>query len=500
MISNKQIVNECRKLAYTNSASLDKDVYEATSFELRDMWGKYGTAKVLAALSITWSFDKAVSFFSRIQTAVRGGQRPRTIATIYHRGYNGGVERVNAELMTLWVEMGYNVVFFTGEEENPLDYPYPDSVKRIVISGSNMFERLEQLQTYCLSEQVDLLVYHDWTNQNFIWECMLMKMMKIAVVLYCHGHFSWCFGSGKMALYQPEAFKLADIVVSLSDTNARFYQLCGCNSYAVHNPVPADLKSSTPGKDRLRKHILLIGRISNEKYPMEAMQIFKAVHAKMPDAVLDIVGDGDEALIGEMKAYASDNNLSASIVFHGKKSVDEITEFYQSCGVMLFTSKMEGYPMVVLEAKAYGIPLVMYDMPFLSLTKDGLGVLTAQAGDVAGMAENLVRVLSDAGLYTQLEKDARRSFDNLLAIDYRKVWEDIIAIVCEGKTIEDRAYYKAKDMNDTDRNIMPVLIEKMKLGYDNTLNNSFDYKVGQRVLGAPRYAKKVLKAVKGFLS
>ena len=495
MSIEKEIINECSRLTYTKSVSLDKALIDDTAYELKGMWGKYGYSRVLAALSVVWTFDKAVTFFSYFHKNVCSGNRPRTIATIYHKGYNGGVERVNAELMTLWKEMGYNVVFFTSEEENPLDYHYPDSVKRIVISGKNMFERLEQLQTYCISEQVDMLVYHDWTNQNFIWECMLVKMMKIAVVLYCHGHFSWSFGSGKMALYQPEAFKLADLVVSLSETNARFYQLCGCNSYAVHNPVPTDLKSCTPGKGRLRNHILLIGRISNEKYPMEAMQIFKVVHEEMPDAVLDIVGDGDEALIDEMKTFASDNNLSASIVFHGKKSVDEITDFYSSCGVMLFTSKMEGYPMVVLEAKAYGIPLVMYDMPFLSLTKDGLGVLTATVGDIATMAENIVRIMSDVKVYSQLENDARQSFDNLLAINHGKVWEDIIAIACEGKNIEDRAYYKVEDMKDTDRNIMPVLIEKMKLGYDNAVSGNIYYRVGKGILKYPQIVKHFVRGL-----
>ena len=35
MISDKQVVNECKKLAYTKSESLDKDIYESTSLALK---------------------------------------------------------------------------------------------------------------------------------------------------------------------------------------------------------------------------------------------------------------------------------------------------------------------------------------------------------------------------------------------------------------------------------------------------------------------------------
>ena len=199
-----------------------------------------------------------------------------------------------------------------------------------------------------------------------------------------------------------------------------------------------------------------------------------------------------------MKAFVQDNNLSASVIFHGKKSVDEITNFYHSCGVMLFTSKMEGYPMVVLESKAYGIPLVMYDMPYLSLTKDGLGILTAPLGNIEAMAENIKSLLTNNTLYTRMAQEARQSFDSLLSINHEKVWDNIIAIACGGQEIQEEQYFRAENMNDTDRNIMPVLFENIKRGYDNAFGNSIEYRVGIKVMKYPRIFKHLIRRLLAF--
>ena len=64
MSIEKEIINECSRLTYTKSVSLDKALIDDTAYELKGMWGKYGYSRVLAALSVVWTFDKAVTFFS----------------------------------------------------------------------------------------------------------------------------------------------------------------------------------------------------------------------------------------------------------------------------------------------------------------------------------------------------------------------------------------------------------------------------------------------------
>ena len=89
-------------------------------------------------------------------------------------------------------------------------------------------------------------------------------------------------------------------------------------------------------------------------------------------------------------------------------------DFYHNCACELFTSKMEGYPMVVLETKAYGIPIVMYDLPYLALTRDKKGVLSSEISDLGTMADNIVKLLNDNNCRISQGSEARKSFEDLL--------------------------------------------------------------------------------------
>ena len=492
-MSDKQILKKCKDLPYSNTCTLDDEVFFLTESKLSQLYAEYGDARVLAELYTLWSFEKAVSFFEKIRWEDINSREPKTIATMYYRGYNGGVERVNAELMKLWIGMGYRVVFISKEEKSPQDYPYPDLVKRVVIPGDDMTQRLLLLQKCCKEEKVDLVINHEWAQNSFLWECVLMKRMKIPYIQYCHGHFSFCLDWSRDYLFQPEAFKLCNLVLSLSEVNARFYQLSGCNTYRVNNPIPDDLKIETGDVKEMKSHILWVGRIAEEKYPMDALKVFKIIRSRCPDAVLDIVGDEDKRIAKEMQLYVNNEGLNELVVFHGKKDTYELASFYRSCACVLFTSKMEGYPMIVLESKAYKCPLVMYNLTFLSLIRDGLGVLTSPIGDLSALADNVVRILKDDRLRKKLAVEAGESFASLKKYDLRKTWKRIIDITCKiTEDFSDPDYYTVDDISDIDLSVIPAIFDKMKIGYNNNLFNSRDYKVGNSLLKIPRIIKNVL--------
>ena len=57
-------------------------------------------------------------------------------------------------------------------------------------------------------------------------------------------------------------------------------------------------------------------------------------------------------------------------------------------------AKRAAKSVLVLEAKAYGLPVVMYDLPYLTLTMDGKGLLTSPNGEVDNMVEHLIDILT----------------------------------------------------------------------------------------------------------
>ena len=492
MIIPEELQKKCEALPYTRKKDLSDDVYKVTASELGSMLEQYGYANVLGVLANLWTFDKTVKFFKKFGSFKKDNDKNKikTIATSYDKAYIGGVTRVNAQLMDIWVSMGLKVILFTEEPENPLDFQYPESVKRIIIPKSDIGTRLKALQHHCLEEHVDLFISHDWTNHNIIWECMLMNMHNIYFVVYCHGHFANCFRYGKSFLYQPEFFSLCDMVLAISETNAKFYQMCGCRTYFVHNPVPKDLIEVDSHVKEDSNRILFPGRIAEEKYPLEALEIFKRVHDRMSDVVLDVVGEGP--LKNKMQEYVLRYGLENCVFFHGAKTVDELDIFYRNAACVLFTSKMEGYPMMVLETKAYGLPLVMYEMPYLSLLKDGKGVLTAPVGNLSEMADSLMKVLSDNECRKALGREARESFYEFKSHNHVTDWDNIFNILLGKPVPSIECYFSAEGLAESEKNILPVFIGEL-IACTTKIENSSDYRVGKAVLKLPRRIRHYLK-------
>ena len=491
----------CSNLAYSQNEEFSNEIINSTIHELKKLWNWYGYAKVFGELSKSWNLPKAITFFNRIDLSINSSGKISTIATHYRRCYNGGIERVQAQLMNLWVQMGYKVVLFTEEPENDLDYAYPDSVKRILIpSPDKIVERLSILERACIEEKVDLYVNHNWDNSSVLWECMTLKMLHIPFIQYVHGHFAWNIWMNRNSLYQPELFKLCNLVLSLSETNARFYQLCGCKSYMVQNPIPKDLIENKDVSCLNSKHILMVGRLSIEKHPMDALRIFKIVHEKVPNAVLDIVGGDDYDFIPRISSYIEQNDLKRAVIIHGKKIQSEIAEFYKNSACVIFTSEMEGYPMVILESKAYGLPLIMYELPYLSLVKDGKGVVSVKQGDIDAMAKSIIKLLNNDEYRINLGKEARESFETFKAYDIESTWEKIITLCSTGEySPNDLAYFNPDNVMYADKFIEPMLLDSIKKGYDYVVETNFYYKFGRKILQIPRKLKHVLLAMKGVL-
>lgn len=467
------------------------------------MWAQYGCAEVLGELYHQWPLDKAISLFEKMQFDTPKNRTIRTIGTFYHRGYNGGIERAQAQLMTLWVSMGYRVVFFSAEPGNAHDYPYPNSVKRIQIpGGAALTERLSAIEKAVREEAVDVFINHAWSTGTVLWETVLLKMQGVPYVNYIHAHFSLITRDGRFGLYRLRIFKICDAIITLSETNARFFQLCGCNTYLVENPITEDLREVTEPAPLKSRHVLMVGRIAPEKYPMEAVQIFKLVHDACPDAVFDVVGADDEDFVRLMTKYCTENNLSDAVVFHGIKSSREVNQFFHDSACMLFTSKLEGYPMVLLEAKAHGLPIAMYDLSFLTLVKDKKGILTAPIGDIRGVADNIIRLLRDDALRQNCGRAAREDFELHSAYDLAGAWEDIFSLAGHSGAVTSKAYYNPEDVPEADRFIEPALLEAVSKIFDgirDDLHGSIDCRVGRAVLKLPRAVKKLLSKLKGML-
>ena len=496
---DKILKKKCLSLSYTGSESLTEEIFISTITDFNRLLKEYDPSQVLAELSALWPVEKAIAFFEKYEYSAKKPSQIKNIASVYPNAHGGGIARVQAQIMTLWDSMGYNVVLFSEMPENVLDFPYPSSVTRLIIPDyHNISERLIILYKYISEQNVDLYINNIWAAPYVLWECVLLKLLGIPTVQYIHSDFAYPFSWGKFMLYYPQIFKLCDLVLCLSESAARFYQLCGCRAYLLNNPVPTDLAitSRNDVSELSSRHILMIGRLSIEKRPMDALRIFKKVHDELPDTKLDIVGSDNSDYKHQIEHYCKTNNIEDAVKYHGALSQDRIAEFYNSSALVLFTSEAEGYGMVLLESKAYGLPIVMYELPYLTLVKDKKGILSAPIGNISQMSEHIVELLKNDVYRAKLGQDSRESFEMFNSYDLENAWSEIIDIVSSDNTTNYSSYYDPRDISGDDKYIEPMLLDMIKLGYDHEKRKEAkNIKVGKIILFIPRKLSRILRRI-----
>jgi glycosyltransferase involved in cell wall biosynthesis len=117
-------------------------------------------------------------------------------------------------------------------------------------------------------------------------------------------------------------------------------------------PDPVD-RSGRSGPIRL----LYVGRIVRTKGLRDAIRAMAELN-DLP-VVLDVVGDGFDAT--NCRELAVQMGVSERVIFHGRKSRDEVDGFYQGADVFVFPSYREPGGNVAFEAMGWGLPLVVSD-------------------------------------------------------------------------------------------------------------------------------------------
>ena len=387
------------------------------------------------------------------------GRKIKTIATYFPYLGWGGTERVLLALYRIWTQMGYKVIVVTDTNAKMDAYPVEESIERLEIDdGAYSYERRARSIVKLINDcKIDLLVYHDWNPVNMIWDELLVKLCGAAFIRHCHTVFS-------LELYRPSRklqdyvapYLLADAVVTLSDPNREFWTAFNDNVFSVKNPFVKKMdnwkQSSCEGHN-----IVWVARIAPEKNPDDLIPIMRAVLEEIPDAKLHVVGSNTLTKLRDsfIKAVQK-SGLNEQIVLHGFQN--DVVPYYNNASVFLMTSRFEGDPLALQEALLSGLPVVMYELPYITLTNNNPGIISCKQGDINAAAKAIIDLLSDENLRKQIGRKGEIFFEQYLNYDYRKVWSSIFDSLSE----------KKENLPQSERAVMmETLIKHYDVGFDD---------------------------------
>ncbi len=220
-----------------------------------------------------------------------------------------------------------------------------------------------------------------------------------------------------------------DLVSVLTERDAEDYRayLGGrVRVVRVPNAVP------DPGIRRAgdAKVVIAAGRLTRQKGFDLLVDAFAQVAHRYPDWQLHIYGSGEER--GRLLAQILRLRLERQVRLMGYSGT--LSEKLSQAALYAMSSRVEGFPMVLLEAMAVGLPVVSFDCTNgpADLVRQGANGVLVPAGDVGGLADALCTMMADPGRRARMGEAARataREYD-IGRISHR--WETLFDELSRG--------------------------------------------------------------------
>ncbi|MGN1703171.1 glycosyltransferase, partial [Yersinia enterocolitica] len=123
---------------------------------------------------------------------------------------------------------------------------------------------------------------------------------------------------------------------------------------SISNPLPFEPKNKLTKRNS--QIVLALGRLTNIKGFDLLLDIWVKVEEQSSNWKLIIAGDGEDKnlLLDKIKEFNLKNVELLPSTLH-------VSDLYDQSAIYAMTSRFEGFPMVLLEAKASGLPIIAYD-------------------------------------------------------------------------------------------------------------------------------------------
>lgn len=342
--------------------------------------------------------------------------------------HSGGMERVLANKANYLARHGYEIVVVTTDQRGRLPFfPLKPSIRSIDLginydenNGKSFLNKLlhyplkqyrhkKRLKAVLMTERPDVTVSMFNNDAGFI------PGIKDGSAKLLEIHFS---KFKRLQYGRKGVWKLADWWRSKQDEKTvrkfdRFVVLTEEDkAYWGNLPnimvIPNAISGIPAGTALLaNKRVIAVGRYTYQKGFERLVDAWHLLASRFPDWNLVIIGDGEERPLLEqrIRSYGLERQVTLT------RPTQEIDKAYMEASILASSSRYEGLPMVLLEAQAFGLPIVAFQCKCgpKDIVSDGMNGYLVPEGDTAGMAQRLEILMKDEDLRKRMGLKAKES-------------------------------------------------------------------------------------------
>ncbi|MBY4731317.1 glycosyltransferase family 4 protein [Cupriavidus pauculus] len=340
-----------------------------------------------------------------------------------------GAERVTAVIANALAERGYRVLVLSLWDKASVFPLHADVVHDALFASRPSFKlqyfaTVAGIRRFVRLHGIDVLIEVDTMLTLFTLPATLgLKVRRIA---WEHCHFDEDLGRRARRVARWLAARTDEAVVVLTERDRqRWLEALQPRSRVVAIPNPLPFPFPETAAPRKSKTVLAIGRLVAAKGFDVLLRAWAHVVAEAPGWQLIIHGEGKER--SALVALSRQLGLHDSVTMPG--ICEDARHAYEHASVFCLSSRYEGFALVLVEAMAFGLPIVSTDCETgpRELLRSGENAIVVPVDDTHALARGLLQVIRAGELSSALGKQGRKdALEYVLATIIAK-WDILIA-------------------------------------------------------------------------
>ncbi|WP_312168329.1 glycosyltransferase [Microbacterium sp.] len=359
----------------------------------------------------------------------------RSILLVTSTVRTGGVSAVLASQARYLRDAGYRVTVVArngGSDASVL----PTDIPLIELGSRQLAAQLTQWSEICRTHEVDVVIDHQVLYMDTWPEFALVARAEGAATIgWLHNFVARPVydGNDRLSLIERCSPTLAQLI-TLSPLDVAYFRLRGIEhvAYLPNPPSPlmleseprADAKAAPSG----RLELVWWGRLEQRtKQVRELVEVGVQLRALDVPFRLRIIGpDWDDVTSKKLNALARRRGVGDAVTAVGPLRGAALVSAIDSADAFVSTSIIEGYQLTIAEAQARGLPVFMYELPWLTLVQDNHGVVAVPQGDARGLASRLADAFSDPEHYSELSRASSAAAERTRGYDFSQLYGDVV--------------------------------------------------------------------------
>lgn len=203
-------------------------------------------------------------------------------------------------------------------------------------------------------------------------------------------------------------------IISVSEAGRDELKALGVNVDISVIPPPIDIarmnkkvegEANSSDRAQLDVTIGIVARLSEEKRHSDLFEAFSILSEKYPRIKLLIVGDGPIRV--QLEALTRQQKIDDRVKFVGFQK--DVHKYLSDMDIFVLPSRTEGLPIAIMEAMAWGLPVVASKVGGIAeIVDDGVTGLLFDSGDVRQLCNALSQLIEDPKKRNEYGENGRK--------------------------------------------------------------------------------------------